>query len=82
MQGVAGIKSGTNALLRIQIILKIPPESLQFSLVVGFEAPGLAVVVTTGLSAAARILVRSGALDDVITELQKIIARSLTVLGR
>ena len=82
MQRVAGIKRGSNALLRIQIILKIPLQSLQFSLVVGFEAPALAATVTTGRCEGARILVRSGALDDVIAELEKIIARSLTVLGR
>ena len=83
MQGVARIKGGSNALLlRIQILFEIFPQSLQLSLVVRFEAPGL-TVATTRLGLAARIfLVRSRVLNDVVTELQEIIAGSLAVFGR
>ena len=83
MQGVARIKGGPNTLvLRIQILFKILPQSLQLSLVVRFEAPGL-TVATTRLGVAGRIfLVRSRVLNDVITELQEIIAGSLAVFGR
>ena len=79
MQGVAGIKGGLNALLlRIQIVFKIFPQPLQLSLVVWFEPPGL-TVATTRLGI---FLVISRVLNDVVTELQEIIAGSLAVFGR